>query len=161
REPGEGAPLDAAAHGPLSGDLVARGIGGQAGSEAGEGIRAEPFSAAPRLDLVARAVERAAVRQRVAHDDRDAEPVRDGGAVKRVPTRAPTHKPAYEAPHASSGVTSQPRTMRRCANQRGTAPPAPRRPYRWRASATTASAASAMVKPAPASAGRTSPRSSR
>src|SRR5207249_2230682 len=50
------------------------------------------------------------------------------GAVKRVPTRAPTHKPAYEAPHASSGVTSQPRTMRRCANQRGTAPPAPRPP---------------------------------
>src|SRR2546430_5365885 len=44
------------------------------------------------------------------------------GAVKRVPTRAPTHKPAYEAPHASNGVTSQPRTMRRCANQRGTAP---------------------------------------
>src|SRR5207237_455384 len=72
------------------------------------------------------------------------------GAVKRVPTRAPTHNPAYEAPQASSGVTSQPNTMRRCANQRGTAPPAPRRPYRLRASATTASAASAMVKPAPA-----------
>src|SRR5204863_132575 len=53
------------------------------------------------------------------------------GAVKRVPTRAPTHNPAYEAPQASSGVTSQPNTMRRCANQRGTAAPAI--PSTWRA----------------------------
>src|SRR6266550_3594670 len=30
------------------------------------------------------------------------------GAVKRVPTRAPTHNPAYEAPQASSGGVAAP-----------------------------------------------------
>src|SRR5437016_919800 len=48
-------------------------VGGAGGGSSGG-------AAVPRLDLVARAVERAAVPQGVAHDDRDAEPVREGGA---------------------------------------------------------------------------------
>src|SRR3989442_9342753 len=41
------------------------------------------------------------------------------GWLSRTPTSAPSHSPKYEAPHATTGVRSQPTTTSRGASQRG------------------------------------------
>src|SRR5260370_41680635 len=48
-----------------------------------------------------------------------ATPSMAAGDAKRAPSKAPTHIPRYDAPHASAGVASQPTTTTRWASQRG------------------------------------------
>src|SRR5213083_341318 len=45
------------------------------------------------------------------------------GRDNRAATTAPSHRPAYDAPHANTGVKSHPSTTSRWASQRGTAVP--------------------------------------
>src|SRR5437762_1806818 len=86
------------------------------------------------------------------HGERRGEAGTDEGADPQARVRSPPREQRRDEPAQSDEEMREPAWH---------GAPAPRRPYRLRASATTASAASAMVKPAPASAGRTSPRSSR
>src|SRR5690242_14773773 len=46
------------------------------------------------------------------------------GRANRVATRAPAHKPTYDANQARTGVSSQPTTTSRWASHRGTSPSA-------------------------------------
>src|SRR5438876_1228677 len=86
------------------------------------------------------------------HGERRGEAGTDEGADPQARVRSPPREQRRHEPAQNDEEMREPAWH---------GAPAPRRPYRLRASATTASAASAMVKPAPASAGRTSPRSSR
>src|SRR5437899_871872 len=86
------------------------------------------------------------------HGERRGEAGTDEGADPQARVRSPPREQRRDEPAQNDEEMREPAWH---------GAPAPRRPYRLRASATTASAASAMVKPAPASAGRTSPRSSR
>src|SRR5206468_6389746 len=102
------------------------------------------------------------------HRERDEPEQRRAEARHRQHGGRPREASTDEGPDPQARVRSPPREQRRDEPAQNDEemrepawhdPPAPRRPYRLRARATTASAASAMVKPAPASAGRT--RSSR
>src|SRR5438094_6552391 len=86
------------------------------------------------------------------HGERRGEAGTDEGADPQARVRSPPREQRRHEPAQNDEEMREPAWH---------GAPAPRRPYGLRASATTASAASAMVKPAPASAGRTSPRSSR
>src|SRR5207247_7368412 len=97
-EPRKWPPFEPTPHAPLCGDLLGRGIGGKAQRKARQGVWTEAGPAAPALDLVAHAVERAPAAQAVVHEYARAEAVRqrarepgagaelvDVGAIARVP----------------------------------------------------------------------------
>src|SRR5256884_15063 len=70
-------PLDPASDGPLHRHLLGGRVGRESHGEPGEPVGSECGPAAPGLDLVPQTVERAAAAQRVAHEQRDADPVRE------------------------------------------------------------------------------------
>src|SRR5438093_396333 len=103
-------PLEAAAHAPLSGELLRGRIRGKAQRDAGECVRPERAAAAERLQLVGQPVEGAAAAQRVVEDHLRPEAVRERPAPARagaefVAVRAVTVVPAaaVELPVATLG----------------------------------------------------------
>src|SRR5213592_2508595 len=85
------------------------------------------------------------------HGERRGEAGTDEGADPKARVRSPPREQRRDEPAQNDEEVREPAWH---------GAPAPRRPYRLRASATTASAACALVAPETASAGRTSPRSS-
>src|SRR5256886_1394814 len=77
RQPSQRSPFDAPTHAPLGRELLRREIGRQTERHARERIRAERGPAAPRLQLIPDPVEGAAPAERVVHEHRGAEPVRE------------------------------------------------------------------------------------
>src|SRR2546422_8755827 len=77
REARERPPFEPAADAPLGGELLRRGIRGEAQRDAGEGVRPERAAAAERLQLVAQPVEGAAAAQRIVEEHLRPEAVRE------------------------------------------------------------------------------------
>src|SRR5256712_2637861 len=110
REARERPPFEPAADAPLGGELLRRGIRGEAQRDAGEGVRPERAAAAERLQLVAQPVEGAAAAQRIVEEQLRPEAVRErpapaGAGTEFVAVGAVTVVPAaaVELPVATLG----------------------------------------------------------
>src|SRR5437763_1654099 len=138
RDPGERAPFDPDAQGPLDGELLSGRVGRDAECGARERVRAEGSAAPERLDLVAQTVERATPAQRVAHEQRYAEAVRErtaappqaraGPCLVNVRAIAVVPAPQMEL-HAAAPAPPLPprlRRQRRRQQQQQSHPPPPR-----------------------------------
>src|SRR2546421_640465 len=91
--------VEPAADAPLGGELLRRGIRGEAQRDAGEGVRPERAVAAERLQLVAQPVEGAAAAQRIVEEHLRPEAVRErpapaGAGAEFVAVGAVTVVPA-------------------------------------------------------------------
>src|SRR3989442_7773612 len=140
-EPGERPPFEPASHGPLRGDLLSGGVGGESQRQSGERVGPKRGPAASGLDLVTQAVKGPASTQAVVDEDGQSESVGERAAQPRggaefvhvgtiavvpaaqvelqpaAPTLRPEHGWQHEDPPQPPGP-SQPR-------QRHAAPPAP------------------------------------